>query len=475
MILGHDDEEPQIQQSGLEIMLNLIKNLPVELVGTNVLGYLTIRDIVMLEQACGSKNSYQQFLYWVPYSSPVVLPSRNHKSTITLNWFAKRLCRIRSLTIELPGDNPDLHVKNLQVNNFDLQIHFGTTTEKLKPLLANNMGFKVRNIDITGNQNRDVIEQLSACTSNVEQLRISHSGNCMDWLTADILSRWRRLKEIELKEEAVTTLLISSIVQTCSELTSIKLYSITVDDAAVFQIAQHYPKLEILQLMTSNITWTSLLALSEKRLPLKVLDVPCIPNIPTADIAKRCSHALSRIRYLNTGDFNRNGQDVTILIPYITGLTSVAVRYYNDTYIPLLTQHCHKLTKIAVNDIACSVSDILSLCCANPLLEDLRYFPYGGITDTILIELILVCPHLHTLWLPNETDITDIGILALSEHCPQLRQLTLYNCDQVTEAVVLQLLQRCRKLTRLWVSSSSLSEETWTQLDKNTQKRVSRC
>ena len=52
---------------------------------------------------------------------------------------------------------------------------------------------------------------------------------------------------------------------------------------------------------------------------------------------------------------------------------------------------------------------------------------------------------------------------------------SIRECIQVTETAVLQLLQRCRKLTRLEVSSSSLSEETWTQLDKNTQKRVSRC
>ena len=95
-------------------------------------------------------------------------------------------------------------------------------------------------------------------------------------------------------------------------------------------------------------------------------------------------------------------------------------------------------------------------------------------TDTILLELIHICPHLHTLWLPEETDITDIGILALSEHCPQLRQLEINACHKVTETAVLQLLQRCRKLTKLEVSTTSLSEKTWAQLDSNTQKSVSR-
>ena len=149
----------------------------------------------------------------------------------------------------------------------------------------------------------------------------------------------------------------------------------------------------------------------------------------------------------------------------MTGLTSVYLSC--DSYIHLLTQHCHKLTKITVDEY----SDILSLCLANPLLQELHYCSFG-ITDTALIELIHACPHIHTLCLPNSHTITDTGILALSEHCPQLQELDIYNCHEVTEAAVLLLLQRCHKLNKLLISSRSLSKETWAQLDKNTQKRV---
>ncbi len=70
-----DDEEQQIQQSLSKTMLNLIENLPVELVGTNVLGYLDIRDIVMLERTCGCKESHQLFRFWIQSCPPVVIPS----------------------------------------------------------------------------------------------------------------------------------------------------------------------------------------------------------------------------------------------------------------------------------------------------------------------------------------------------------------------------------------------------------------
>ena len=441
-----------------------------ELVGTNVLGYLDIRDMVMLERVCGGKKSHQQFLCWVPYSPAVVLPEIEHKDMLTIHWFAKRQCRISTLTIRLP-ENPCLLVKNLQVDYFDMKLHSDTTTENLKPLLANNMGYKVRNIDKTGSQNGEVIEQLSACTKNVKQLCISHSGNCMDWLTADILSKWK-LTDINMEGEAVTTLLVLLIVQTCSELTSIMLVSNNIYDSTVIAIAQHCPQLEILR--SSTVTYLSLLALSERGLPLEELDIPYIPNIPTADIARRCSHALSCIHYLNLNQYTGNVHYVTLVIPYLTGLTSLFLGTISCTYIPLLAQYCHKLTYLGVCFKDLRVEDILPLCSANPLLQWFSYDTKCGITDTTLIELIHSCPHLHTLYLPYETDITDIGILAISEHCPQLFQLDIRQCHNVTEAAVLQLLQCCRKLTRLEVSSSILSKETWTQLDKNIQKRVSR-
>ena len=456
-------------------MAKLLEDLPVDLVGANVLGYLSLKDIVMLERVCGSKKYHQAFMEQIPHRPPVELPSSKHNNGSVFQWLENVQCRLKSLTLELPGGNPCLHAKNLKVEYFDLQINSNTTIENLKPLLESNMGYKVLNIRLEGNQKCEVMEQLSVYTANVKQLTMSYSNNCSDWLTADILSRWK-LKVINLDGLKVNISFLLLIVQTCTELTSIKLCSDNIDDAAVIAIAQHCPKLETLLLRSNNITWTSLLALLERGLPLKELDIDYIPSIPTADIARRCSHALSYIRHLHTFNLHQNGQDANILLPYMTGLTSVDLNYYCHSYIPLLTQHCHKLTKLDLYGNSYSLAEMLSLCRVNPLLQELRCYITNavGITNTALIELIHVCPHLHTLRLPYETAITDIGILALSEHCPQLQELTINICYKVTEAAVLHLLQCCNKLTTLYVSSSSLSKVTWAQLDKNTQKRVSR-
>ena len=224
----------------------------------------------------------------------------------------------------------------------------------------------------------------------------------------------------------VNKVLKTLIVQTCTELTSITLGSNTVDDVVVMAVAQHCPNLQSLCVANKCvITFNALLALSEHCLLLKGLYIPSIPNIPIADIARRCSHALSCIRYIDTGDLHRNGQDANILLPYITELTSVGLDYYRYFYIPLLTQHCHKLTKLEVRNKNYYVTDILSLCRANPLLQEFYIYDRYELTDTILIELIHARPHLHTLWLPYVTSITGIGILALSEHCRQLQCLEI--------------------------------------------------
>ena len=230
-------------------------------------------------------------------------------------------------------------------------------------------------------------------TGNVKQLIIRYSNNCMDWRSVDILTRWK-FKGIDLNIPPYVT---SLIVHTCLELTSIELDSSTVDDAVVIAITQHCPKLEKLVLKSKKITWTSLLALSEQSLHLKELDICSIPSIPTADIARRCSHALSCVCKIVFDSLHQNGQDASILLPYMTGLTSVHLNYYCDSYIPLLTQHCRKLTTIIVADDNWPVSDILSFCRTYPLLQVFNCYRHTGVTDTVLIELLHACPLIHTM------------------------------------------------------------------------------
>ena len=213
--------------------------------------------------------------------------------------------------------------------------------------------------------------------------------------------------------------------QTCSELTTIQLSSITLDDAIVMIVAQHCPKLEKLILheilQTSTLTYQSLLTLSEYKLPLQELSVTHVPIIPTADIARSCSHALSRIRNFNPDNFANNQQSRHNLIPYMTRLTSIHLDYRCHSYIPVLL-HCHKLTELNFSGTSFTDTVILSLIRANPLLQRIGFYHALTITDTVLIEVVQTCKHLHTLTIPYTHQISE---LTLSTHCHHISINTL--------------------------------------------------
>ena len=299
-------------------MLKWFEKLSVEIVGTNVIEILGIKDIVMLERACGSKASHQHFMNMITYSPSVILPLQNHSDIITLEWFAKRRCKLHSLTIFLPGNNAMFHVKNFSVDNIELRINSKMEMHDCQPLFESDLRYKVKFIDVTEDQNKEVMEQLSVFAENIEKMRML-TGR-LNWLTVDILSRWK-LKEIILVGSVVNKDLITLIVQTCTELTSVEfnLWSTLLDDSVMNIFSQHFPKLKRLLLSsTTYITYNSLISLSERGLPIKELNISNIPLIRTADIARRCSHALSCIRYLNTANLDCNGHDASILLPYMT-------------------------------------------------------------------------------------------------------------------------------------------------------------
>lgn len=171
------------------MMSNLFNDLPVELVGTNVLEMLGIKDIVMLERACGSKKSHQHFMNIIPYCPPVVLPLKKHDNISLFEWFAKKRCKLKSLWLLFPFNSSAIHEKNLKVEELLLYFESTATMEDCKVLLDNSLGHIARSITINRDQNKKVIEKLSTCTVNLDKLYILCANNITYWLTVEILSR----------------------------------------------------------------------------------------------------------------------------------------------------------------------------------------------------------------------------------------------------------------------------------------------
>ena len=151
-------------------MSKLFENLPLEIVSSQVLGFLSIRDIVMLERSCGSRKSHKLFLNLIPYSLPVILPFSKQKNISSLEWFVKRRCKIETLTVFVSDNYLCMYVKNLQVDKFEVFLDSNITMEEnCKRLLENNICDNLNLLVIIGNQNMDVIQQLSAYTKNLKK------------------------------------------------------------------------------------------------------------------------------------------------------------------------------------------------------------------------------------------------------------------------------------------------------------------
>ena len=100
-----------------------------------------------------------------------------------------------------------------------------------------------------------------------------------------------------------------------------------------------------------QITATSLIALSERGLPLEEFSIPSIP-IPSAEIAAQCAHALSRIRELSTYDTVEN---LNVTIPYLTGLSGLHLNNSKDHLlvpymvpVELVQKHCAGLEVLLI-------------------------------------------------------------------------------------------------------------------------------
>ena len=174
--------------------------------------------------------------------------------------------------------------------------------EECKSFLESNMKYKVKQLQVSEDQNKEVMKLLLDSIRNVEVLNLDCSSNCQDWLTIDIFTKWK-LTKLSMNELRIP--LIMNIIQKKNELIYIELLDCQIDDTIIITIAQYCPKLEKLVLNSKNLTYTSLIALSERGLPLKelvILNYMSILNIPTAALAAQCAHSLSRIYTLTTND-----------------------------------------------------------------------------------------------------------------------------------------------------------------------------
>ena len=443
------------------LLLDLIEKFPIDLLVANIFTCLELEDLVRLERA--SSNDQQSKLIIrniLPHCSPVDIGCNDTNDKV-IDWLGQTRCPILSINIHLPGENPILD-RNFLVRNYHLNftnlIDIADYYIIQKKVLHN----KITKLSIKYVHNIQTLQHLSECLPNVTILSIDRF-NYIDWITTRILKNWNLF---ELSIHGITTERISGISSHLYNLTCLQVLGGDIDDTTVIAILQACPKLTTLHLCNGSYTYNSLLSISNSNISLEKLYIPKIPIIPTANIAKGCSRALSCIQDIgSTGCAIK--EHVKYCIPYLTGLISVKFSPLIDPdIVPLLAQYCHNIQCIIIHSNKIPIDNLLPLFINNTNLKELHVYCCIGLTDSLLIELAQSCPYLHTLDISLENVISNTGMLALSEHCHQLIALNISSSSNVTETAVIQLLQQCRQLKCLHVSKLSLSAEAAVEVKK---------
>ena len=495
-------------------MLNLFEyliQLPCEVFGHNMLGFLELIDIILFEKAAASHESQQLLKSILPYSPPFAVKHFRWKRE-AMNWFIKRRCRVQHVTIDVES-MCGVNFQHYIFDKIDLCLNFAISLQHLEPLRNPCIIHGVTHVKIKGDQDPAVMELLfslltstnsSVCSLNIVASNLSQwmehirkIGPCLSELfihnfftkfpiIKTIFDHCPNLEKLDLnygaggsKRNALLQTIanyfphlrsltvsvsypssaeadadLTAFAEKCPQLLEVCLYCQPFTDQSVIALAQHCSRLKKLKL-ECMYTAASLIALSERGLPLEELDIPMIP-IPSAEIAAQCAHALSRIRGIFKMSQSSTSTKLRYAIQYMTGLRELELNSSEDhllvPHLLLLLQEqcCVGLEGLTIcynsSITAQQFSELVAMC---PQLHTLRISKPTCCTHTVLVELARSCPHLQVVEL-DSWKVTEEGVLTLAVHCRQLRVISISNIT-VTEETARQLAQHCRHLINLCV------------------------
>ena len=139
-------------------MWSYLHHLPPIIVGTHVLGYLCLKDLVELDNALFQRKYRTDFLSILPYCPPINI---NHypnliRNKTALAWFYKRHCSIAELEIVLSEIN-NTNFNNELTKSVILRMDRIMTQSDINIL---NIYKNLTSIDILVEQETRIMEQL---------------------------------------------------------------------------------------------------------------------------------------------------------------------------------------------------------------------------------------------------------------------------------------------------------------------------
>ena len=487
-------------------MWNCIAKLPLELMGQQVLGLLSVKDLVNLDSALISRIVRSEFLTMLKHCLPLNYDPR----LVGYQWLKKKKCRISRITLSL-SQKDCFEIDTSIIESIELNADRIPTMDDINKLNQNHFVRKITKLYIShigGNSGR-LINQMMSVLANLVIITISASEDShLTWLK-DMEPISNNIEEIQVYTPLMSYYLANFITQ-CKKLKKLHSFNVTrweedpnsflgtlgtncpcldcfyaynpsktlvqdtgiialaqgcpylhtlflsvasaLTDTSVLALAQHCPNLQSVILFGANkLTPSSLIALSERRLPRKSLDIPWIP-IDSAEVAAQCAHALSRIRIPPAPT-----KSVQFCLPYMSPLKDFTLERsmevcQAEAVLADVAAHCRQLHTVSVcGSTEAILQQLIILASTNPCLTSVTLYKATTLTDLALTEIVRHCPRLINISISHSPSLTDTGLIALSELCLQLRCVSLHSCTQIMYTSLNIFLQNCFNLDSLGV------------------------
>ena len=342
-------------------------NLPDDMFKQELLQYLTVDDIVKLDNACMNHKYRPQLMEKI--SGVILLGDKNEYMTALLfKWLGMR--RIYLINMYLDFEDDSALSSSIESNYVD-QFRY------------------IQHVVMRG-----------AIRDDMAMFIISH---CQCLLSIDISDSYH-----DESSPQITDHTLRSIAEHCTGLQSLSLrYCWEITETGLIIISEHCTNLKSLKIGDCcEITDVSIISISTHCTGLQSLNLRWCPQITDASIISISTHCTG-LQLLNLESRQITDASIISISTHCTGLKSLNL------------DGCLQITDVSIVSI--------STHCTG--LQSLNLYSCRKITDTCIISISQNCTGLERL-IVSETNITDASLIAIAKNCTRLQLIVnMFGCD----------------------------------------------
>ena len=414
-------------------MWDYLNLLPPIIVGQVILTFLDLKALVQLERALADPSStiiFRALLKFTPkLENTIVLPKQKE----LLQWLYDRECKITKANLCLHKITTTLNLECIDEIKLCIE---GEVDSNMLDLISAIHYEKIVELFIEcGNQDVEIMEELFSLLKNLQIIETHCETD--EWLS----NAFYNLHE---DNNCIHTIKLH------------RNWNITDDD--INTIVECCPNLLTLRVISEQITYISLLTLSEHKLPLKDLYFIAWIPIPNIEIAFRCSYALSCI----SGTTTKTHTEVVDVNTYSFGLSYMTklrdltiLSNYDHILLPILTQYTLTLDCLYLYSASsATMEQIINFIKSCKQILSLKFDMTGNsilFNDNLIDKIAPYCCNLLIISFEKTTTttITDNSLISLGRYCHKLYHCDFSKCLEITQFGLNFILQCCNILNTI--------------------------